>query len=1018
MGKMKRIIAICGLVALALPTRATSAEPATIGQAIASAPASASSREPAAIGAKAKAVLAKAAMAKGICAVLGLPEANDAGFVTDLAAGSELLVYFQSPQADEVLAVREAAEAAGLLGRRVFADQGSWKQIHLADNLAGLIWVSPAAEDKAPQEEVLRVLHPEGKAVYGSRELVKPFPAGIDSWSYPYHGPDNNPQSRDQVAVAPYLTQFLAEPMFSPMPEVTVAAGGRVFKAFGLRATHANQTNVLNTLMGINGYNGAILWRRPLREGFMLDRNTLIATPDVMYQADDESCKLIDARSGELKDQIVVPDGVGDGKVWKWMALDSGPEGKVTLYALVGGEEIKPKTEMSRNEALGGWAFPAGPGWNYKTETNNFGFGRTLVAIDPGTKAILWKHEEQDYLDSRGLCMKNSRIYYYSPERFLGCLDAKAGKPLWKNSDPDLFKAIGPTGPAWATKEWGFATVAFIKSNDKYLFFAGPQRPNLVIASAEDGKLLYQQPGGYLHLVLREDAFFAIGGGATATAQTAAKMAYGTWTVLAKVPGRRGCTRATGSADSIFCRAGEGTTQVRVADNQVTHIAPMRPACPDGVIVGNGMLYWGPWMCHCPLSLYGHIGLAPAGTFNFRPGADESRLDAGEGDPAIVTELPLNAGDWPCYQGDNQRTASITSGPPAHVKPIWTFQPPTAGGRPTAPVVAGGLVFFGDERGVVRALDAGSGEARWKAYTAGAIFLSPAVWNGRVYVGAADGRVYAFEAATGRRLWSFRAAPAHRWIPVYGKLLSTWPVAGGVVVDDGVVYAAAGIANYDGTHVYALDAITGKLKWYNDSSGNVSKVNEGVSLQGELFLRDGAVCFTGGTMCPTASFDQKTGELRSRILSGDRTLFYPYFPEYGQYAAVNRPWPDGRKLYCNGRTPILVMQTVPKPAPPPAAGDGPPRKPASAPIPELWRVSGRWFNSLIIGPDAVLAAGTNSGKRPSEYFAAAMKLQDGSDIWYEKLPAPVVKGGTAVDHAGRILIALADGRVICLGDAR
>ena len=198
-----------------------------------------------------------------------------------------------------------------------------------------------------PPEEVLRVLHPEGKALYGQKEVVKPFPAGADAWSHPYHGPDNNPQSQDQVARLPCLTQFLAEPMFSPMPEVTVAAAGRVFKAFGLRATHANQNAVLNTLMGINGYNGAILWRRPLHAGFMLDRNTMIATAETLYLADDESCKLIDARTGEIKDEIVVPAGVGDGKVWKWMALDTGPQGQATLYALVGGEEVKPKTEVS-----------------------------------------------------------------------------------------------------------------------------------------------------------------------------------------------------------------------------------------------------------------------------------------------------------------------------------------------------------------------------------------------------------------------------------------------------------------------------------------------------------------------------------------------------------------------------------------------------------------------------------------------------------------------------------------------
>ena len=87
---------------------------------------------------------------------------------------------------------------------------------------------------------------------------------------------------------------------------------------------------------------------------------------------------------------------------------------------------------------------------------------------------------------------------------------------------------------------------------------------------------------------------------------------------------------------------------------------------------------------------------------------------------------------------------------------------------------------------------------------------------------------------------TFRAAPAHRWIPVYGKLISTWPVAGGVVVQDGVVYAAAGIAHYDGTHVYALDAASGQLEWYNDSSGVTSeKANHGVSLQGSLYVQAG-----------------------------------------------------------------------------------------------------------------------------------------------------------------------------------
>ena len=139
------------------------------------------------------------------CALFSVcPRPARPSFVTDLAAGSEFLVYFQSPNGAEELAVRKAAQAAGLLGKRVFADRGSWRQIHLADNLAGLIWLSPAAQQQVPPEEVLRVLHPEGKALYGQKEVVKPLPAGADAWSHPYHGPDNNPQSQDQVARVPW----------------------------------------------------------------------------------------------------------------------------------------------------------------------------------------------------------------------------------------------------------------------------------------------------------------------------------------------------------------------------------------------------------------------------------------------------------------------------------------------------------------------------------------------------------------------------------------------------------------------------------------------------------------------------------------------------------------------------------------------------------------------------------------------------------------------------------------------
>jgi outer membrane protein assembly factor BamB len=323
--------------------------------------------------------------------------------------------------------------------------------------------------------------------------------------------------------------------------------------------------------------------------------------------------------------------------------------------------------------------------------------------------------------------MGNGRIYYYSPEKFLACLEAKTGKQLWKTSDPELLKAIGVSGPGYArgpVPERGLVTESFLKCTDKYLFFTGPQRANFVIVSTADGKIIYQQPGGFVHLILGNDGLYAIGGGEPCTVKTATKMSYDTWQTLAKLPPKSQCTRATGNSDSLFYRSlEEGICQVRVSDNQPQHIATMRPPCTDGIVTANGMVYVGPWMCECPMSLYGNIGLSPAGNFNFHPTPDPSRLTPGEGNPAIVKDLPVAPGDWVCYQGDNQRTGSTAIPTPAKVRRLWTSPAAPNGGKPTAPVTAGGLVFWGDEAGTVRAVDAETGKPRWSSSTAGAVFI-------------------------------------------------------------------------------------------------------------------------------------------------------------------------------------------------------------------------------------------------------------------------------------------------------
>src|SRR5262245_28783116 len=378
----------------------------------------------------------------GIVAVVGLPDRSAADFIKSLT-GREVTVWFQSGDAAEVAAVRKAADEAGLLGSRVFAAQQSPATIRLADNLADGIFVAASSAAAVKDGELLRALRPQAIALVGDRKLVKPVPDGYDDWSHPYHRADNNPNSTDQYVRGEFRTQFIGMPQFSPMPEQSVIAGGRIYKAMGHIAHKSNQNEMLNTLLCINAYNGTINWRRKLSEGFMIHRNTMIATDDALYMGDHESCKVIDARTGEIRREIKIDAGLTDGPVWKWMAL----KGDV-LYALVGNPEVTVETLPSLNRGLGHWPWGMWKGHDYADPRTAFGFGRTLVAVDRNSGKLLWHYRDAEFLDARAVCMSNDRLYCTSPEKFLLCVSATDGKLLWRNNSAELLQAIGPNEKA------------------------------------------------------------------------------------------------------------------------------------------------------------------------------------------------------------------------------------------------------------------------------------------------------------------------------------------------------------------------------------------------------------------------------------------------------------------------------------------------------------------------------------------------------------------------------------------
>jgi len=935
---------------------------------------------------------------RGICAVIGDRQCQTA---LDLARRSEWTFFVQTPTADEFAASCKGCEATGLLGRRLFVAQAATDRIGLADNVADLVLLLDPAS--TPKQEVLRVLRPLGLAVAGKETWTKPFPEGVDDWSHHYHGPDNNPQSKDRVARFPYLTQFIAEPRYAPAPQAAVSSAGRLFMACGNVAWHEREEPAMNTLFALNAFNGVLLWKRPLTPGVMVDRSTMVATPEILYLGDDRSCKLLDAATGKVLDEIVPPVELTGGTFWKWMALDSG-----VLYALVG--EADPLDPDAR------WRFTQ-HGWpwdriskQYNANEYRLGFAKTLLAIDPKTKKILWSHQEDPAIDSRTLSLTGGRLYFGHFGRYLMCLDAKSGQVLWRRTvekDPEVFRAVGPYRPGHGYVG-GWKSTVYVKATDKVLYVLGPQVEWLTALSAADGSFLWRHPVKDLHLVIRDDGLIVTGPQHSKTDETKRlDPRTGVVRTTFTETQRRACTRSTGSCDAVFFRGHEGTGRLDLATGRTQWISAMRPSCQVGVIIANGHLYWIPWACDCNLQMFGAIALAPAGDFQFDQQARESeRLEVADRGAAVqdagrqprtdrvdssVPKSPdqprdgTTAADWPTHRADAKRSARAEASVPDRVRTVWQTSPLDSV-EITAPTVAGGLVYTAGSDGAVRALDAANGSTRWTAYTGGPILYPPSIAAGRAWVGSADGWVYCFDAATGKRLWRFRAAPVERRIPLYGKLVSTWPVASGVLVHEGTAYFAAGLNDFDGTHVYALEAATGRIRWQNNTAGHLDpESRRGVTCQGEMLLYDNKLYLAGGNTVSPAVFDAATGRCLNDPPRG-----------MGSYA------PRGRELVLVGnqvRTTGQPLYSLP-----------------SAPV---YDPSVRWIEPVIHAKNADVMfrplVGKDQRKTPSSWLVFAINPQTKQELWSAPLPAEPVRWGFALDAQERLFVCVRNGQVLCLG---
>ena len=249
------------------------------------------------------------------------------------------------------------------------------------------------------------------------------------------------------------------------------------------------------------------------------------------------------------------------------------------------------------------------------------------------------------------------------------------------------------------------------------------------------------------------------------------------------------------------------------------------------------------------------------------------------------------------YLGNNQRCGYTDASIPAEPALRWTYRqrhpPKTAWPEPFGELQFidfdyADQVTIGEERAyfgssadhAIRAMDLGSGDARWTFYTEGPVRFAPVLYKDRLCAVSDDGRLYCLKASDGSLVWQRRLAPGPERCIGNGQMVSKWPCRSGVLIEGDRLYTTAGMWSGEGVILYCLSADSGEVIWKNDTTGHRWMLLPhgsgygGVSPQGYLALYKGTLYVAAGRSAP-AIFDAGTGKLLFHEIGLGYKAHYP-----------------------------------------------------------------------------------------------------------------------------------------------
>ncbi|MFA7173064.1 MAG: PQQ-binding-like beta-propeller repeat protein [Kiritimatiellia bacterium] len=406
---------------------------------------------------------------------------------------------------------------------------------------------------------------------------------------------------------------------------------------------------------------------------------------------------------------------------------------------------------------------------------------------------------------------------------------------------------------------------------------------------------------------------------------------------------------------------------------------------------------------------------------------------------ALALLLPvavLGSDSWPTFRGDAQRSCVVKETLAVPLLRSWSYKP----GQPPlpawpAPMSTNYAVMHGtlqqtlsfdrafhvvaDEKAVyfgsssddsIRALDAASGELRWRFHTEGPVRLPPAIDNGRIYAGSDDGHLYALDDATGELVWKYFAGSVDRRLPGNGRMISLWPVRSGPIIVSNKVYFTAGLFADHGVFLCALDAVTGKEIYKQPL--NFTAQGMMLATSDQLFVPTGRTSFwscdinTGKSLIRYGS----SSPWNKNLVGGCFALIHDGLlatgpSEDGQFHwfsfAANNPIfrvnaehfiVSGESVYLLGSGRLSAYSK--------AAYLANPRR-TEQPVP-LWEVDAGLAATMILAGENIVAAGTGE--------VGVYNKGDGKKLWNAGLDGKAE--GLAL-CGKRLFVSMDDGRTVC-----